>query len=332
MNRKVCVTTYVWGKKYQEYIPIAAYSIKKMYPDYDVIFFLHGAIDPSLKKILLNLNLLDKIIIVENKYSDCPKMNAHKAMALRWVLWDDRFMNYDYLYIIDIDMFYIKEPVPLHEQHIFHMENVTHLSFDNMARVVTRQGYGLKQYLFDIAVYVKNFGVKYLFNFLLSLRKEIRMVSGLHFIDVKKYYSLFTPDKIENYKKKIYDGSYIRNMNTVNNEAFLYLMLKEIGFDVDHLPKQDFSDPYSHTNFNNFNQYLFRPTHGIHLGNYRDSTSESQIKTILNLDSEKYYKNYIKSFLLNDPDFKNFLTVVDDDIKDYFKRYFHYANINQSLI
>lgn len=38
MADKICVTTYIWGDKYQIYVPIAIYSIKKFYPDYDVIF------------------------------------------------------------------------------------------------------------------------------------------------------------------------------------------------------------------------------------------------------------------------------------------------------
>ena len=64
-------------------------------------------------------------------------MKPYIAQTLRWVIWDPIFMKYDYLYIADIDMFYIREPIPLHIQHVEHM-TLTGLPFDNLIRKDSR--------------------------------------------------------------------------------------------------------------------------------------------------------------------------------------------------
>lgn len=327
-NSKVCVTTYIWGDRYQEYVPIAAYSILKMYPEYDLILFLHGSLNPSLKECLKKLGLEDRVKIIEHKFSDCPNMNPNKAMAFRWVLWDDLFLNYDYLYTIDIDMFYIKEPLPLHVQHIYHMKEVTHLPFDNMRRVLKRSTFSLKQQIIDILYYVKNFGVKYLFSYIKKARTDIYMLSGLHFVDIKQYYSILSKERLESYRLAIYDDSYMKDLNTFNNEAFLYKMLKESGFDVNSVATQDWDNLYAHCDFNNYNKALFRPTHGVHMGNYRGTPNPEHIHKILSIPSEVYYKDFFINNLIPDPDFMTFLDCLNDTAKDYFRKYFAFINVD----
>lgn len=322
MNDKVCVTTYVWGDKYQLYVPIAVYSIKKMYPEYDVIIFLHDKLSDTLRDILVRLNLYDKIVIKEHVFSDCPNMNAYKAKAFRWVLWDDSFLNYDYIYTIDIDMFYIKEPLPLHEQHIYHMKNVTGLPFDNMRRVIHTKDFPLNRQVMNFLWFVKKMGIKYAGSYLCNCRKDIMKLSGLHFVDVKKYYGVLTVERISHYREMVYNGSYVKYTNTLSDEPFLYFIVKESGFDVDQLASQDFNDPYAHTNFNNYDKALFRPTHGIHMGDFRDGFPEEKIKRILKLESERYYRRYMEDVLLKDDDFMNFLRLLPEYVLVYFKHYF----------
>ena len=86
---KICLTTFVQGHLYQEYLPMLIYSIGKAYPEYDVKIFLHDTLRDDLRPAL-------------------DKMNSLVARSLRWVLWDESFRDYDYLYTIDIDMFYIR--------------------------------------------------------------------------------------------------------------------------------------------------------------------------------------------------------------------------------
>lgn len=169
-------------------------------------------------------------------------MSPYKAQALRWVLWDDSFTSYDYIYFIDIDMFYIKEPVPLHEQHEFHMKR-TGLPFDNMRRIVVVREFSLKRQILRLAVLIKRHKIKYIVRYFINFRKDIYKLSGLHFVKVKEYYQVFTKNKILYYRNLIYDGSYVKFGE--NDEAYLYYIMKDLNFDVDRLAAQNFK---IHTN------------------------------------------------------------------------------------
>ena len=95
------------------------YSIGKAYPEYDVKIFLHDTLRDDLRPALdMIRSTYDRFEIREHTFADCPNMNSLVARSLRWVLWDESFRDYDYLYTIDIDMFSIREPQALMEQHI----------------------------------------------------------------------------------------------------------------------------------------------------------------------------------------------------------------------
>lgn len=331
MKEKVCLTTYVWGDKYQLYIPIAVFSIKKMYPEYDIIIFLHGKLNEQLRYVLEKLNLYEKITIKENTYSDCPKMNTYKAKAFRWVLWDSSFLEYDYIYVIDIDMFYVKEPLDLHKQHIYHMKNVTGLPFDNMRRVVKIKESSLKFRFSSFLHYVKNFGIKYLYSYIRHINEDIYRLSGLHFIDVKKYYATLTVDKLSHYRRMIYDGSFAKILRISSDEPFLYFIMKDAGFHVDKLALQDYNDENKHLNFDNYDKDLFRPTHGIHMGIFRSLNSNTYILRFLNTETYGYYKKYMIDHILCDEEFRFFLNIVPDEIRKYFERYFSCIGIDYKL-
>ena len=316
MKDKVCVTTFVWGYNYQIYIPIAVWSLAKMYPEYDIVIFLHGALNEKLKSVLLKLGLLDKVKFHEFTFADCPRMNVRKSKCFRWVLWDDCFMDYDYIYIIDIDMFYIKEPLPLHEQHALHMKK-TGLPFDNMRRIIDKRKWPLKAKIIDVGVFVKNAGLRYILPYLIS---DVRIrLTGLHFIDVKGYYAAYTVDKIAHYKQMLYNDSFSKY--GYRDEEFLYSIMKELGFDVDKLAAQ--GEPYKHLDFNNYDKDLFRPIHGIHMGDYRrNNFSLDKYESYYKTSTSIYYKSYIQEKLLNDEDFIMFLKAIPEEVSIDFKRYF----------
>ena len=46
---KICLTTFVQGHLYQEYLPMLIYSIGKAYPEYDVKIFLHDTLRDDLR-------------------------------------------------------------------------------------------------------------------------------------------------------------------------------------------------------------------------------------------------------------------------------------------
>lgn len=286
-KEKVCLTTFIYGIKYQAYIPFLVYSCNKSYPEYDIRLYLYENLDENVKKQVDLVNA-PNLTIKERHFSDCPNMNPLKAKSLRWVLWDDAFMNYDYLYVVDIDMLYIKEPTPLHVQHVEHMKT-TGLSFDNLARCFKRRPFNYQ----SIAYRIKQAGLTSIFRYFFSSTKDYRL-TGLHYIDTKSYYKLFDKDKIQYFKNKIYDGSYLSFFMSSNNESFLYYIAKTSGLHPERLAIQ--TESYKMLDFNNFTRPEFRPHHGIHMGIFRQDWSGKR-KSILDCDTYRYYINiFIKEY------------------------------------
>ena len=109
---KICLTTFVQGH------------------------FLHDTLRDDLRPALdMIRSTYDRFEIREHTFADCPNMNSLVARSLRWVLWDESFRDYDYLYTIDIDMFYIREPQELMEQHIEHMNYIGSDCVSNFRRI-----------------------------------------------------------------------------------------------------------------------------------------------------------------------------------------------------
>lgn len=152
--------------------------------------------------------------IIENSFSDCPQMTPRISQCLRWVLWDLSFLQYDYLYIVDIDMLYVREPKPLHEQHIEHMR-ITGLCFDNMRRIHKRNPFKLS----SIGQRIKYAGTKAILKYLFGSRIEYR-ATGLHFIKVSEYYSAIPQDHLSSIRKQIYSGDWLNRVMYPNDEVF----------------------------------------------------------------------------------------------------------------
>ena len=318
---KVCLTTFVYGVKYQAYIPFLIYSCNKAYPEYDIRLYLYDKLDEDVKR---QLDLIDanNVIIMEKHFADCPKMNSLKAKSLRWVLWDDAFMEYDYLYVVDIDMLYIKEPTPLHIQHLEHMKT-TGLPFDNLTRCFKRHPFTIR----SIGYRLKHAGLNSILKFFFSDRNDYRL-TGLHFIDVKKYYKIYNPSKIQFFKEKIYNGSYLKYFMSSNNESFLYYIAKSSGMNPEKLAIQ--TESYKMLDFNNYTRPEFRPHHGIHLGIFRQDWHGKK-KSILESDTYKYYVNSFKKEYIDDKEFHRIYDAAPVFIKIQFEHFYDYYNISKPI-
>jgi len=318
MKEKVCLTTFVYGSKYQDYLPLLLYSCQKAYPEYDVVLFLYDKLRDDIGLQINSLDLKIKITIHENSFNDCPQMSPLKSKCLRWVLWDDSFNQYDYLYIIDIDMFYISESLPLHTQHIQHMQT-TNLPFDNMRRIYKK---GASKRI-SIMRRIKYAGLYNIIKFLRSYNKTEYKLTGLQFIDIKKYYSIYNSHIRDSYKRDIYKNKYLSYVMSPENEILLYQINKRLGFDVDRLAIQ--TDSSQSLDFNNTTRAEFRPHHGIHLGIFREDPinfSEST-KRILDSDTYKYYFNEFKN-IYTDKVFQQLYNSLSENVKIYIDRIFQY--------
>ena len=322
MNKKnVCLTTFIWGTKYQSYIPFLIYSCNKAYPEYDIHLFLYDKLDSKIKAQIETIKLNCNLRIDENVFNDCKKMNVLKAKSLRWVLWSKSFLNYDYLYTVDIDMLYIREPLSLHEQHVIHMD-YTGLPISNIAR---QFNYKPIQFV-KLAKRLKHAGLKSIFKYLQFSRTEYKL-TGLHFVDVKRYYGILTPEKIKNFKLDIYSGNYLKYTLWPNCEVFLYNMFKKLEFKVEKLGTQKNQEKM--LEFDNPNRDEFRPHHGIHLGIFRrpDKFTENDF-TILNSPTYKYYIKSYKENIFKDEVFINLLKNAPLNISDTFKELHKYYKLN----
>lgn len=314
---KVCLTTYIYGAKYQDYIPLLVYSCNKAYPEYDLILFLHEELRPVIKD-QLELIQAKNLTIREKHFSDCPSITPLKAKSLRWVLWDDAFMQYDYLYVVDIDMIYIKEPLKLHEQHIRHMKT-TGLPYDNLVRHFYRPSFSLQ----SLMQRFKHAQFKSLWKFLFGSKDDYRL-SGLHFIDVKRYYEVFDMNLRNKYKKLIYNGDFLNIAMVPNNETFLYSLMKEIGLTPEKLAIQ--TDSIKMLDFNNPERPEFRPHHGIHMGIFRLKW-EPNSNSILSSSTYKYYIQQFSETALKDDLFLGLYKIMSPSLRQQVDWLMYYYNI-----
>lgn len=318
---KVCFTTYIYGDKYQNFIPWVLYSVGKSYSEYHVIIFINGSLRDDLRP------LIDKIKgnfdIVENTFNDCPKMVPVKAQSLRWVLWHEKFKEFDYLYYIDVDMLFIREPIPMHEQHIRHMNFI---GSDCVSNILRRKvlPHGIKDW-YTTYFNLKYGGVKSVVRQMFA--RSVLRVSGIHFVKVSTYFKYLAETKIEKYKKSIYSNKGLRRLAFVNDEHFLYKMLEECGVDMSRFAIQQTSTTMF--GMNTPEKAEFCPHHGLHMGIFRMPVEGMPKWATDQLESDDYayYITEFKRQFLHDPLFNELLAQSPQHIKDTFKRMYQYYKI-----
>ncbi len=286
MSIKLCMTSFVFGRKYQDYIPLFVYSIKRSYPNYDVFIFLDKHIVNEVKNQLSIINT-EGVFIIENYTSNVDfNLSPLHGAAMRWVLWDDRFWNYDYLYTADIDMFYCQEIEGLAEQHIEHMKTINK-NFSNVMRPIEKNNrFNFRDFLSGLLS--RRFKLSFL-NFFCGTG-ERRQLSGLHFVKVKEYYKKVKP-LLDNYKKQLLSFEFkAHHHKGFNDEALLYDIISEAnmikGVPVSTSNKEMLDNPPT--------MLVFRPHHGVHLGIFREKELPDYQKEILESDS---YINYLSTFM-----------------------------------
>lgn len=308
---KVCLTTFIYGKKYQAYIPFLVYSCNKAYPEYDIILFLYEKLDPQIKRSVARLKLANNVKILEEQFTECENMTPLKSQSLRWVLWHDDFMKYDYLYTVDIDVLYIKEPIDLHIQHIEHMK-ILDLPLSNIRRKSRYNPFSIK----SLYHRVNEVGLSYIFEFFRQGNKNLDRLSGLHFVSIPEYYSALTPEVREKFKNDIFTGKFSNYIMLNNDEALLAYIVKDIGFDLTKLGIRN--DPVKMLDFNNYKSKEFRPIHGIHLGIFRREKTKSFSRTA-NSEVYKYYFKRYKEEILEDKMFLKLLKNAPEHIRNSFE-------------
>lgn len=325
MEKKECLlTTYVAGEKYQAFIPLLVYSCKKAYPEYDIVLFLHETLNEEIRLCLKNANLYDQVTIMENVYNTGHALSAFQAEAMRWVLWNDIFRCYKYLYIVDIDMFYIREPIPLHVQHLMHM-TTTMLPYDNLRRNLILDWRGIVRY-------IKNYKFRGLMMYpalIWNIKTQVSQLSGLHFVEINAVYTDAFINRLEYYRNLIISNRPIKGLKAYNSECLLYLIMEESGYDNSKLAIQ--TNPTDMLPFSNPERSEFRPHHGIHLGIFRPGVicmidKVKFIREILDSDTYRYYITKYKK-IYDTMEFQSFLSQMPQTVLGYIERLNDYYNI-----
>ncbi|MCP3683538.1 MAG: hypothetical protein GY861_12695 [bacterium] len=132
---KLCISTVV-DQKYSHFLPIFIYCCKNQYPEYDIKIFTnmpkYGNIEKALEKIVIESDYYNGSKI-EWDYFKGWKHHKYAPISWRFLIDKEEYKDYDYVYITDIDMMILREPVELLHYHLNEMA-ATGLCYSNSLR------------------------------------------------------------------------------------------------------------------------------------------------------------------------------------------------------
>ncbi|SFU65705.1 hypothetical protein [Butyrivibrio sp. INlla21] len=233
MNNKLCIATWVYGRKYQGWIPLYVYSIKKNYPEYDIKIFVDQNLSLGIKRLLDEFDLSDSVDIYENIFTDefLWLRNDIEKRCYRWLIRGYGLDKYDYVYWGDIDIYIVKEEPSLLEQHVNKI-NENNLNYSNAIRLTIKD---------------------YLYNRGKTDKRHLLRLTGLHFVKTHEYYKKVKDkqDTIIKYLMRSHRNRFIDGLFFKDDERCLWLLnfLSKNGF-----PKGSYQ----------LSGGIFRPLHGIH--------------------------------------------------------------------
>ncbi|MDP4119141.1 MAG: hypothetical protein Q8873_08130 [Bacillota bacterium] len=293
--KKLCLVLYIFGDKYQEYIPLFAWSLFKLYPDYGIRVYLDTKLNQHIKNQVEILKDKD-LTIIENHLDNLEMTDKAKKVDLiqrsqRWLFYDEAFENYEAVYMGDADIIFCPEKEKMFEAHIKHCE-IIGKPYSNIARKpIVRKNYSPKV----IARNFIKFGIKDSFKYYFGHTKPIRKLTGLHFVRTKEYYSAVRPvmreyvkelNKLAEHKSKKY------NLCSFNDEAVLYDMVNDCGFGTPEVIGSGLSGLYNICESGEKMEY--RPHHGIHLGIFRNEKTPFKEWNVVTSDLYRGYYEYFK--------------------------------------
>jgi hypothetical protein len=318
MNKKLCITTFVFGEGYQGYIPMFIYSILKSYNDYFPLIFLHDKLTIKVSEQLELLRELGDFEVVEN-YLAGEKLSNQQGKSIRWVLDDHRFERFDAVYIGDIDIFIVPEEPGLYEQHSQHCQTLG-LPYSNAVR--PRKDLTFIQKLRGTIDVFIEMGLLNSVRFLFQHERPARQFTGLHFVKTREYFERIRP-LIPKYTQLITDNSFRGRKKTVqhqrgfNNESLLYDMLTEAGIGL--RSNAEFSLDYK-----DYNKIAFRPHHGLHMGIFKTDNIVRNNLAILDTQIYKEYYQKFRRMTENDPVFNSLREGFSKAITGQFERMHKY--------
>lgn len=335
--KKLCFVVFLYGVKYQWYIPLYVYSINQAYPEYDVRIYIREKLTEDVSSVLSELSFLKNYVVIDNIENDhrysfpsfpetSPKHDLveRSIRSFRWLLYDEAFEQYHALYIGDIDIFIAKDKLDIYEQHLKHCEFLG-VPYSNITRKWEKmRAWFPRRMCGDI----RRYGFPEVFREVLNPRSHILRISGLHFVIVRDYFEKVRP-LIDDYKRELELIAEKRskkwNKCLFDDEAVLYDLISDANFAI--------PEPVNFAGTGTSPSILpdvvptnnYRPHHGLHLGIWRGRGAEKKYPAVVKSD---VYREYYRQFCeLRDIDI-NFRLLLEKE-SDFIKNII--SNMDESM-
>lgn len=198
-------SSFVFGS-YQKYIPYYIYSIWKTHPDSFVKIFIEKDLELNIYEILeyLKKNKIGNFEIIKLKtsfeeYTKYKMKGGGVKTLIRYLIGEEHFNTFDYVYIGDIDILFLPEEMSVPDFHIRQLSKLR-LPFSNKVRVDVNG-------------------------------EATQRLTGLHFFKTKEYFERISPIITRVKEDKAYREKYMHGLK--RDEEFLYKINQEaFNFDV----------------------------------------------------------------------------------------------------
>lgn len=206
MEKKMCICVYVSGRQYFEYVPFFIYFCKKAYPDY-YIYIASGSqkFPRRMFYVIDKLFPNDGTILCEQIMRISNAHDPDTVKTRRWVMWPDRFNEFENIYIGDVDLFLVNETPSLLDRHLAVCEKYNSL-YSNTCGIDDPKSRGNR--MTGIHFFKTN---EYRFRMELVLKKYRKLIAEKGYV-AKNFYN----DKLQK----------------PDNQYALYCLLKEAGLKI----------------------------------------------------------------------------------------------------
>jgi len=294
--KDICIVTYVFGRAYQSFIPYYIYFFNVEYPNYDICIYTDIEFDQKYRKQLDELECHNYSIRRFNYknvgFSEAALRNYEISRAVRWFLVNDEFLQYNSVYIGDIDILIAHEDMGLYEQHITHCDYLG-LPYSNCIRLyrennsIRHIGGNLLRYGIWETIKTARFPIR-----------EWKRLTGLHFMKTRECFPALKeqiPLLVQELNNVVEGESYFWTKASINDESVLFELIYRSGLGIPDYDSNDLNKRFLFEN-DNPKSKVFRPEHGLHLGDWRMSPHE---EVVLSNRYFEYYMDFYKKYTNN---------------------------------
>lgn len=301
--KKLSFVVTITGIDYQFYIPYYILSVGISYPEYDVNVFidrvLHENVAKQLEVVRDTYSNFFIHIINLSDFGICDEAQRSIGVrkSIRWLIPKEYLLDYQYIYVGDVDILVCRESPNLLSQHVTHLQTLN-LPVSNAIRFTTAPNVTSLNFVRLFMRNVSVFGLKTTVNNIMQVKKAHPRVTGLHFYENYHFSNNyeFARSKIICEINNIFlsKSKHFSILSSSSDEVVLFYLLEFMGINLPKVSQKYSEDP---------KEVNFRPTHGIHLRNFRNKPLSRWDGSIQN---ERKHFDYFSKNILTNPVFIRF--------------------------